>query len=142
MKAKKRFHIILNTLLIKLSFFLPTTPVDIESLINCIKPNKANGPNSVPTNILKKFKSELSEPLSDMINVSSNKVTLPDFRKVANVIPIHKKGEKLDPNNYRPISLLSNITKLYEKAMRIQSTNFLRKNRLLFSYQFGFRNNH
>ena len=77
-----------------------------------------------------------------MINVSSNKVTFPDFRKVASVIPIHKKDEKLDPNNYRPISLLSNISKLYEKAMRIQSTNFLRKNKLLFSFQFGFRNNH
>ena len=77
-----------------------------------------------------------------MTNVSSNKGTFPDFLKVANVIPIHKKGEKLDPNNYRPISLLSNVSKLYEKAMCIQSTNFLTKNKVLFSYQFGFRNNH
>ena len=62
--------------------------------------------------------------------------------KVANVIPIHKKGKKLDPNNYRPISILSNISKLYEKATHIQLANFLRKNKVLFSYQFGFRNNH
>ena len=55
-----------------------------------------------------------------MINVSFNKGIFPDFLKVANVVPIHKKGEKLDPNNYRPISLLSNISKLYEKAMHIQ----------------------
>ena len=75
-------------------------------MINCIKPNKAIGPNSIPTKILKDFKTELSEPLSDMINVSFNKGIFPDFLKVANVIPIHKKGEKLDPNNYRPISLL------------------------------------
>ena len=111
MQAKKRFQLILNRLLIKLSFFPPTTPVDIESLINCIKPNlyKSIGPNSIPANILKEFKIELSERLSDMINVSSNKVTFPDFLKVANVIPIHKKSEKLDSNNYRPISLLSNI---------------------------------
>ena len=49
-----------------------------------------------------------------------------------------KKGEKLDPDNYRPISLLSNISKLGEKAMYIQLANFLRKNKVLFSYQLGF----
>ena len=126
----------------KLSFFPPTTPADREPLINCIKPNKTIGPNSIPTKILKEFKTELSEPLSDMINVSFNKGIFPDFLKVANIIPVHKKGEKLDPNNYCPISLLSNISKLYEKAMHIQLTNFLIKNKVLFSYQFGFRNNH
>ena len=54
-----------------------------------------------------------------MINVSFNKGIFPDFLKVENVISIHEKGEKLDPNIYRPISLLSNISKLYEKAMHI-----------------------
>ena len=77
-----------------------------------------------------------------MINVSFNQGIFHDFLKVANVIPKHKKGEKLDPNIYRPISLLSNISKLYEKAMHIRLTNFLRKNKVLFSYQFGFRNNY
>ena len=59
-----------------------------------------------------------------------NKGIFPDFLKVANVVPIHKKGEKLDPNNYRPISLLSNISKLYDKAMHVRLTNFLRKNEI------------
>ena len=54
-----------------------------------------------------------------MINVSFNKGIFPDFLKVTKVIPIHKKGEKLDLNIYRPISLLLNISKLYEKAMHI-----------------------
>ena len=119
MKAKKPFSHYLGQITDETIFLSPTTPADIESLINCIKPNKAIGPNSIPTKILKEFKTELSEPLSDMINVSFNKGIFPDFLKVANVVPIHKKGEKLDPNNYRPISLLSNISKLYEKAMHI-----------------------
>ena len=103
-----------------------------------MKLNNAIVPNNIPTTILKEFKSKLSQPLSDMINVSFNKGIFPNFLKIANVIPIHKKGEKLDPNNYRPISLLYNISRLYEKAMHIQLTNFLRKNKVLFSYQFGF----
>ena len=76
--------------------------------------------------------------MKDLINVSFNKGIFPDFLKVTNVIPIHKKGEKLDPNIYRPISLLLNISKLYEKAMHIRLPNFLRKNQVPFSYQFGF----
>ena len=125
MKAKKPFSHCLGQITDETIFLNPTTPADIESLINCIKANKAIGPNSIPTKILKEFKTELSEPLSDMINVSFNKGIFPDFLKVANVIPIHKKGEKLDPNNYRPISLLSNISKLYEKAMHIRLTNIM-----------------
>ena len=77
-----------------------------------------------------------------MINVSFNKGIFPNFLKAANVIPVHKKDEKLESNNYRPISLLSSISELYEKAMYIRLTNFLRKDKVLFSYQFGFRNNY
>ena len=76
-----------------------------------------------------------------MINVSFNKRIFPDFLKIPNIIPAHKIGEKLDSNNYRPISLLSNINKLYEKAMYIWLINFIRKNKEPFSYQSG-RNNY
>ena len=103
-----------------------------------MKLNNAISPNNIPTTILKEFKSKLSQPLSDMINVSFNKGIFPNFLKIANVIPIHKKGEKLDPNNYRPISLLYNISRLYEKAMHIQLTNFLRKNKVLFPINLVF----
>ena len=44
--------------------------------------------------------------------------------------------------NYRPISLLSNISKIFEKSMHTHLVNFLRKNKLLFCYQFGFQNGH
>ena len=90
-KGKKPFSHYLGQITDETIFLSPTTPADIESLINCIKPNKAIGPNSIPTKILKEFKTELSESLCDLINVSVNKGIFPDFLKVANVIPIHKK---------------------------------------------------
>ena len=70
-------------------FLSPTTSANIESLINCTKLNKGIGPNNIPTKKLKEFKIELSEPLSDMINVSFNKGIFQDFLKVVNVVPRH-----------------------------------------------------
>ena len=75
-----------------------------------------------------------------MINISFNQGVFPNILKIANVIPIHKKGDKLGCNNYRPISLLSNISKILEKSMHIRLVNFFRKNKLLFCYQFSFWN--
>ena len=78
-----------------------------------MKTNKASGPNSIPTKILKLFKKEFSKPLSDIINLPFNQGVFPNLLKLVNVIPIHKKGEKLD-YNYKPISLLSNISKIFD----------------------------
>ena len=89
---------------------------------------------------MKLFRKEFSKPLSKIINLSSNKGIFPNLLKIANVIPIYKKDDKLDYNNYRPISLLSNIIKIYEKCMHIRLTNFCRMNKLFFSHQLGFRN--
>ena len=105
-----------------------------------MKTNKASGPNSIPTRILKLFKKEFSKRISDIINLSFNQSVFPNLLKIANVILIHKKGDKLDCNNYRPVSLLSNISKIFEKFMHNRLTNFLLINKLLFSHQFGFRN--
>ena len=79
-KGKKPFSHYLGQITDETIFLSPTTPADIESLIIYIKPNKAIGPNSIPTKILKEFKTELSEPLSDMINVSLNNAIFPDFK--------------------------------------------------------------
>ena len=62
--------------------------------------------------------------------------------KTAKVIPIHKKDLKLECSNYRPIALLSNIEKILEELMHKRLSNFLDINKLIYSLQFGFRQNY
>ena len=92
--AEKPFSYYLRQITDEAIFLSPTTPTDTESLINCIKPNKTIGPNNITTKILKEFKPELSETLSDTTNASFKKGIFPDFLSVANVISIHKKVKK------------------------------------------------
>ena len=68
-----------------------------------------------------------------------NDGVFPIILKIENAIFIHRNGDKLDSNDYRPISLISNISKIYEKFMHILLINILRKNDLLICYQFGFQ---
>ena len=98
-------------------FLSPTLPEDIEDLISSMKTNKACSLNSIPTKILKLFKKEFSNPLSEIMNLPFNQGVFPNLLKIANVIPINKNDDKLDCNNYRHISLLSNISKIYEKSV-------------------------
>ena len=59
--------------------------------------------------------------------------------KIAKVIPVFKGENPTDPNNYRPISLLSIFDKLLEKVMYSRVNEFLTKHKILYKYQFGFR---
>ena len=104
--------------------------------------NKAIGPNSIPVIVLKEIKKEISEPLSTLINLSFDTGDFPNCLKLAKVIPVYKKGDQQECNNYRPISLLSNISKLIEKLLYNRLYKFLNQNKCLFNYQFGFGNHH
>ena len=66
----------------------------------------------------------------------------PDKIKHAKVIPIHKKGAHTDPSNYRPISLLSVFSKLFEKLMFKRPYEYLDNLNTFYPLQFGFREKH
>ena len=65
----------------------------------------------------------------------------PNSLKTAEVIPIFKKGDKQKVNNYRPISLLSPFSKLFERHIHTELTKFITKYNILHPYQYGFRHN-
>ncbi len=61
---------------------------------------------------------------------------------MAKVIPIFKKGSKLSTSNYRPISLLSNINKIFEKIVFKRVYSFIEKHEMIYKHQYGFRKKH
>ena len=99
-------------------------------MIKTFNVNKAIGPNSILVTILKEIK-EISEPLSSLINLPFDTGEFPNCLKLAKVIPVYKKGDQQECNNYRPISLLSNISKLIEKLLYNRLYKFLNQNKCL-----------
>lgn len=59
--------------------------------------------------------------------------------KVARVVPVHKSGSKTDVNNYRPISILSVLSKLFEQLLADRVSSFLNDQKVIYDHQFGFR---
>ena len=111
-------------------------------MIKTLNIRKSIGPSSIPTRLLKQFSKEISIPLEKFINLSFETGIFPDILKLASIIPVFKKGDLLQCNNYRPISLTSNISKIMEKHVHQRLYLFLESNKVLYDEQFGFRNKH
>ena len=118
-----------------------TTPTEILNLIYELDGNK-NGPSSIPTNILKLIAPMSSVILSKIINNTYETGIYPECLKSSNVTPVFKKDSKLVVTNYRPISLLSNINKIFEKTLYTRLYSFFELSKVINQNQFGFRKNH
>ena len=141
-QSKKVFLDYLKQSLENTFFINPTTPKDVNSEIKTLTNNKPSGPSSIPTKVFKTFAKPLSKLLVDLINLSLSTGKFPSTLKTAEVIPVFKKGGKLDCNNYRPISFISNISKIIEKLMQSRLYLYLERNDVFYNLQFGFRISH
>ena len=121
-------------------FLSPVDEIEVNSMITNLKGSKACGQNSIPNRVLKTFKEDLILPIKEIINLSFLQGKFPDILKQAEICPIYKKKDKSLCENYRPISLLSNISKLVERAMHTRIYEFLEMSNALYKLQFGFRN--
>ena len=100
------------------------TVEEVNDLISDLKASKSIGPSSLPTKIMKQSNDIIVSPLAELINKSFQSGIFPDIFKIAKVIPIFKSESRVLCNNYRPISLLSNISKLIEKLMHKRVYSF------------------
>ena len=123
-------------------FFKPIVSVEIQDIISGLDNSKSSGPYSVPVKLLKVLNPQISELLAQIFNESLSVGIFPDKLKYAKVIPIHKKGSPTDPSSYRPISLLSVFSKIFEKLIHRRLYDFLDKLNIFYPLQFGFREKH
>ena len=124
-------------------FMSPTDSSELITIIDSFGSNKASGPHSIPYEILHIIKLIIADPLAKIINLSFEKGIYFDTLKISKTIPLFKeKGSYLDCTNYRPISLLSNINKIFEKLMHKRLYNFLSIHNCIYDNQFGFRKKH
>ncbi len=114
------------------------SPTDVIDAISLVNPSKASGPDLISPRLLREGARELSVPLSNYFNKLISNSVFPSPWKLANVTPIFKKSDPTDPQNYRPISLLSCIGKLMERCVHKYLYNFLITNNKLTPFQSGF----
>ena len=111
---------------------------DVLRYINSLK-STSTGYDNINSRSILIVKNVKSKHLAFLINLCFTTGTFPDQLKIARLKIIYKKGDKNDVSNYRPISILNNFSKIFEKAILDQIYNFT--NTQLCPYQFGFRKN-
>ena len=117
--------------------FQNVTTDKVALVIKKLNSKKASKSDDIPTKVIKEFGTFFAEFLSKNFNSCLETGSFPEDLKCAEVVPIYKKNDKKDKSNYRPISLLSNISKVYERCMQEQLDEYFSD--LLSKYQCGFR---
>ena len=115
----------------------PVTPQEISSIISNLK-NTHTDLNQISVQIFKSVRNIVSAPLAKIINSSFSKGVFPEVLKSAKITPIFKKEDKKQYTNYRPISSLPFISKVYERCMANRLISFFEKFKLFSDKQFGF----
>ena len=107
--------------------------------LRSVNTKKAPGPDGISPFMLKHCAEELKGPFTHIFRQCLHVSTWPTAWKEARVTPVHKKNDKADPTNYRPISLLSAVSKILERVIAEQLTQHLEENHLVSPRQHGFR---
>ena len=112
---------------------------DILPLLEKIKETKSPGSDKIHPKIIKETAKQLTKPLRLLFQESMRVATVPKAWKIAHVTPLYKKDSKLNPSNYRPISLTSIIGKVMETIIRNNLMKHMETNNLFSKEQHGFR---
>ena len=120
-------------------FFAAT--FECRKALNNLNKNKPLDPSTTPAWALKDGAQILAEPICFLFNGFLKQNKLPSLLKLANITPIHKKGDTENPLKYRPISITSALSKVLEILIKDQIEEHLSKYNLLSKTQFGFRKN-
>jgi hypothetical protein len=119
-----------------------TNPNEIIATTNCLPKKMSAGFDNISSYLICQIINAIAMPLSLIFNKSITTGKFPDKLKIAKVIPVYKNGDNNSPNNYRPISLLPAISKIFEKLIYNRMIAFIDKFKIISPSQFGFRPKH
>ena len=115
------------------------TQEEVHRLLSTHKLNTASGPDGISSQMLRGTANSTTASITTLFNLSLKLSTVPDDWKRSRVTPIPKSGDTSNVSNFRPISLLSLISKVLERCIHNRVMDFLLRNKLLSDRQFGFR---
>ena len=116
--------------------------IQVREAIDKLKNKHSKDIYGLSVSVLKQIKNNLIIPLTRLFNFCISEgiyPVYPDAFKVSRVIPVFKKGDPRDVNNYRPISLIPAVSKIFELLLKNQLINYMEQHNLLNDFQYGFR---
>ena len=120
-------------------FFAPVSSADVEEIILSLRNKPGNINTFSTTSVLKRIRRHVSHVLCHIVNLSFRTGIFPDCLKLARVTPIPKGGDSTNAGNYRPISVLPIVSKIFEKVVYKQLYTYFEQNNILYEHQYGFR---
>ena len=138
----KTIHSYLGQPLDKIFRFENITESEIVKIIDKLKPKTSTGHDGISVKLLKDIKNVIGKALTLIINQTINTGIFPDTLKIAKITPLHKSNDINCLNNYRPISILPAVSKVFEKVMSNQLIKYFQNSKLFYSSQYGFRQGH
>ena len=120
--------------------FRPVNPLEVSKIISNLNIKKATGVDNISAKILKSCAPSISHTVSSLINKTFETSNFPHSLKVGQVLPLHKKKDPLNKENYRPVSILNTTFKIYERAMHDQLAEYFEAvfNPFLAAFRKGF----
>ena len=123
-----------------LSIFLhPTQVLEVYNAIMSLNSYKSLGYDNIPVYFIRSVAEILAYPLSILVNHSFELGYFPNCLKTANIISLYKSGDNSLPTNYRPISVLTCLSKILEKLIHSKLTIFIDKHSIISSMLYGFQ---
>lgn len=122
-----------------LTAMAPASVDEVIKIINNLDSNTSSGIDNVNTKSIKCLKNLIAPELTQCLNSCLEQGIFPSSLKIAKVTPVYKSGSKTDPSNYRPISVLPVVSKIFEKIIYNRLETYLNSINFLYPKQYGFR---
>ena len=115
---------------------------DVLKVLKTLDPNKAYGADEIRSKLIRMVAPGICQSLTSLFNSSLRSGQVPEEWKAANITPVPKKGNNDEVSNFRPVSVLPVVGKVFERLVHNQLYSYLQEHKMLDSAQFGFRPGH